>query len=215
MGNGKMAARRRARARAETVELLQPLHDNSIYIGGIVQCGLGDWAEGPILLSQYGGCGYMAVEPIQRFCFEAWQAGFRGPIIQAALWKETGGVTTLQDFRSRTSMLDTEERRGPVEARLLTLDDAVEFVRFRSCQLLLWMDCEGVELEILKGAKNTLESTKVIVCELKDEPKMPGWPTADVVVSTVCGYGYNLWHRVADNGLFVRKEYERCLKSPL
>ena len=153
MGDGSRGEKRRARARAETAELLQPLLKHIVPVSGVVQCGLGDWAEGPVLNEFFNNDQeFMAVEPIQRYCFEAWRDGFRGPIIQAALWNCTGKRINLQDFRSRTSMLDKESRRGEFPSTTLTLDDALEYVQFepeakwlmmygQASSLLLWMDC--------------------------------------------------------------------------
>jgi FkbM family methyltransferase len=203
-----MAQRRRARAQKETNALLCGIPPYVLdQFDGIIQCGLGDWAEGPVLLEAFPPkrYSYLAVEPIPRFCFEAWAAGFRGPIIQGALWKETGGQVSLQDFRSRTSMLDTEPRRGEVKARLLTLDDAVTYSNFSANGVLLWMDCEGVELTILQGAAETLKKTPVIICELKDEPKMANWPPASAIIQQLNSLGYYFIDRVSDNGLFFKK----------
>jgi FkbM family methyltransferase len=205
--------RRRERQRLEAEQLLKPLIDYAMYINRVVQCGLGDWPEGPVLLKSFPHADFMAVEPVRRYCWDAWKAGFRGPIIQGALWHTSGNVITLQDFKSRTSMLDPEPQRfGSFETVTVTLDDAVKYVRMPAGLMLLWMDCEGVELEVLKGAQKTLkDSVMAIVCELKDEPKMPNWPKSEQVVSEICGLGFQFVHQVADNGLFV-KDYLKCPK---
>lgn len=202
-----MAARRRLRSQKEARTLFSYIPDHLLAeTDGVIQCGLGDWAEGPVLLEKFPTrcCKYLAVEPVPRFCFEAWAAGFRGPIVQGALWNATGGEFAFQDFRSRTSMLDTEPRRGEIRARLYTLDDVVQFTQFSANMPLLWMDCEGVELTILQGAQNTLKNVHVLICELKDEPKMKNWPNTEVVVSEIEKLGFSYENRVADNGLFIR-----------
>lgn len=216
MGSGQMCARRRSRQLAEAYDILKPLN---LYPGpqpdGIIQCGLGDWAEGQAVLAMFGQRQMLAIEPLQRYCFEAWRDGFRGPIIQGALWHTAGKLITLQDFRTRTSMLDTESRRGPVEARTLTLDDAVKYVNYRAGRVLLWMDIEGVELEVLKGAAETLKRTVAIVCELKDEPRMANWPNTNAVISQLASLGYTFMTRIADNGLFYRNDYVARCCDPL
>lgn len=205
MGDGSRARIRRARARHETGVLLQPLFDQDIYIDGVIQCGLGDWAEGPVLLEKFSTQRFLAVEPVHRYCLEAWRDGFRGPIIQAALWSETGVWFELNDFRSRTSILDKERRYlGHFKVQSITLDNAVEYVKYWSTATLLWMDCEGVEPQILQGAKKTLENVKAIVCELKDKPRFPGWAVADEMIRVMGSLGFGLELRVTDNGLFLR-----------
>lgn len=207
--DGYRREKRRARSLKETHELLDEIwHDGQYYtwIDGIIQCGLGDWAEGPALLDKYPPTDirYLAVDPIHRYAFETWAAGFRGSIIQGCLWSETGRIFKLQDFRSKTSILDTEKRRGEFKAHSLTLDDAVTYTNYSAKSILLWMDVEGAEFEILKGAKNTLENVSVIVCEVKDKPRIPGWKSTSEVVVELNEYGFSMIKRVADNGLFVR-----------
>jgi FkbM family methyltransferase len=216
-----LAQKRRKRAREETDQLLTPLVEALCprYLDGVIQCGLGDWAEGPVLNQLFTGAKFMAVEPIQRYALEAWQAGFRGPIVQGVLWNKTGKVFHIEDFRTKTSMLDKEKRRGKFSAMSYTLDDAVKFVGYELewRDHLLWMDVEGVELEILKGAKKTLERTVAIVCEVKDKPRIKGWPPTEVVEKFITDLGFVKWHRISDNSLFVRPGVECPLslqKSP-
>lgn len=204
---GMRCKRRRTRQLAEAYDLLKPISSIQPRPDGIIQCGLGDWAEGQAILSLFANYPMLAIEPVQRYIFEAWRDGFRGPIIQGALWSTGGKIVTLQDFRTRTSMLDTVDRRGPIDARTLTLDEAVQYSRFVAHRILLWMDIEGVELEVLKGATETLKRTTAIVCELKDEPKLANWPATEEVIAGLRQYGYELILRVADNGLFYRKEH--------
>lgn len=212
MGDGQRALARRARARQETCELLAPIGPDSPYnIENVIQCGLGDWAEGPVLLSMFKDAKFLAVDPVYRYCHEAWRDGFRGPIIQGLLWSESGIDFELNDFRSRTSVFDTEDRfLGKFKTRSLTLDNAVEWSCFEFTNqfdfaTLLWMDVEGAELKILEGARKTLDEVAAIVCELKDEPKFENWPKAGVMISEIEKLGFRLKHRVSDNGLFLRK----------
>jgi FkbM family methyltransferase len=211
-----LAQKRRKRAREETNQLLTPLVEALCpkYLDGVIQCGLGDWAEGPVLNQLFSGARFMAVEPIQRYALEAWQAGFRGSIVQGVLWDRTGKVFHIEDFRTKTSMLDKEKRRGKFSAMSYTLDDAAEFVGYEYWwrDSLLWMDVEGVELTILKGAKKVLERTIAIVCEVKDKPRIKGWPPTEEVEAFITNLGFKKWHRISDNSLFVIPGIE-CLPS--
>lgn len=205
--------KRRARREARSLLLLATEH---VTIDSIIQCGLGDWAEGPTLLKMYPSASYLAVEPIHRYCHETWAAGFRGPIIQGLLWNETGLEKTLNDWRTRTSVYDESQHGlGPITAYTVTLDDAVERTAFRGKSILLWMDVEGAELEILKGAGETLKSVQSIISELKKGTKFPGWPEAEEVVSFLLSIGFELKETIRCNGVFVRKQSKDIDSRPL
>lgn len=207
MGDGTRGEKRKARQRQEAREILAPIVPHTHEINLVVQCGLGDWAEGPVLLEMFPHSQFIAVEPVARYCHEAWAKGFRGPIIQGALWSSTGGAVELQDFRTRTSMYDKEDRRGGFLAYLLTLDDAIRYLKIdlSDKKILLWADCEGSELKIFSQAASMLKHTKAIVCELKDSPKMKDWPNSETVIKEIDSLGFSFHKRVADDGLFLRK----------
>lgn len=199
--------KRKRRARKETAKLLSPLKEKGINIDCIIQCGLGDWAEGPVLLNLFPNATCMAVEPIHRYCHEAWAAGFRGSIIQGLLWNETGLKKKLNDWRTRTSVHD-EARHGlgSFSTYTLTLDDAVKWCVFpENHECLLWMDVEGAELEILKGAEQTLKSVVAIVCELKRGERLPGWPQAEEMMAVIESLGYKMEKEIQPNALFLRR----------
>lgn len=205
MGDGGRALRRRTRSQAETRELLRP-PPGGWPVDGLIQGGLGDWAEGPVLLDLWGHLPWMAADPVHRYAHEAWRDGFRGPIIQAALWDVTGALLELSDFRSRTSVYDNGARYlGKFKTYTIALDDAVRFVRYPSAAPALWLDCEGAELTILRGAGTVLPSVPLIVIELKNRPAFPGWPCAREVNSALDDYGFRLFRRIGDNAVYVRK----------
>lgn len=197
---------RKRRSRKKAYRLLAPLKEKNIIIDSVIQCGLGDWAEGPVLLDLFPDALYMAAEPLHRYCHETWAAGFKGPIIQGVLWSKTGEEKTLHDWRTRTSVHDEAPHGlGSVAVRTITLDDAVRCVGFSGKSSLLWMDCEGAELEILEGAIKTLGLVEAIVCELKSETSFTAWPTRDVIIPKIESLGYTMVLEVASNGLFLRK----------
>lgn len=200
------ADKRKRRSRKEAYRLLAPLKEKNIIIDSVIQCGLGDWAEGPVLLDLFPDALYMAAEPLHRYCHETWAAGFKGPIIQGVLWSKTGEEKKLHDWRTRTSVYDEAPHGlGSVAVRTITLDDAVRCVGFSGKSSLLWQDCEGAELEILKGAEQTLKSVQAIICELKRGTPFPEWPTRDVVIDEIELLGFELVKEVSSNGLFLRK----------
>lgn len=207
---GEKGDRRRARSRKETALLLDHLDPNH-RIDRVIQCGLGDWAEGPVLLERFPTADFYAAEPIHVYAIEAWQAGFRGPILQVALWNKTGEILYLHKWRTRTSALNMEDRGlGSIEVFTLTLDKFAEYLKIYNHDkrvfqnTLLWMDCEGVELKILEQAGYVLDRTYYVLCELKDEPKLPNWPKTNEIVAKFLELGFHLKHRIGDNGLFSR-----------
>lgn len=195
--------KRKQRAQNQASRLLRPL--KSAKLDCIIQCGLGDWAEGPVLLDMFPNLAYMAVDPVHRYCHEAWAAGFRGPIIQGLLYNTTGITKQLYDWRTRTSIHDEKSHGlGTIDACTLTLDDAVQYVNFTKGNTLLWMDVEGAELEILKGATETLKSVVAIISELKVGAKFPAWPTKEETIKEIEALGYTLVKEVRANGLFIK-----------
>lgn len=177
-------------------------------IDSLIQCGLGDWAEGPVLIERLGGRPWLAVEPVHRYCFEAWKNGFVGTIVQMALWNETGAVLDFYDWRTRTSVFNSEDRGlGKIQTYTMTLDDVIQKTRVPcKSNALLWMDTEGCEIEILRGATETIPRVSAIICELKEEPKLPAWPKEYEVKSFISGLGFEFITKDGDDGLFIRKK---------
>lgn len=195
---------RRQHAREAAEMLLQAI---TCQIDSVIQCGLGDWAEGPVLLGYYPHIPMMAVDPVHRYAHEAWKAGFRGPIIQGALWDKTGEELTFQDNRTETSVHDMEKRvrhLHKITTHTLTLDDAVGYLQFPIKSALLWLDTEGSENSIIAGASRTMPSVSAIICELKEEPKFPGWVTKAEMIEIFRGHGFELVKEVRQDGLFLR-----------
>lgn len=198
---------RKAKSRKEALALLSIIKERAVPIKSVIQCGLGDWAEGPVMLDLFSHASFLAVEPIHRYCFESWAAGYRGPIIQGLLWNETGLTKELHDHRTRTSVHDDKPHGlGSLIAKTVTLDDAVTWTKFQAEDVLLWMDCEGSELEILKGAKATLLHTNAIICELKRRDRHPSWPDAEEAISVLDSLGYEMVDKMRTDGLFLRKQ---------
>ena len=72
---------------------------------------------------------------------------------------------------------------------------------------LIWLDLQGMELQVLQAAPKTLAITRAIYLELWREPMYAGCPTYTDVVAWMRAAGFDLRvdkvHRVAGNALFV------------
>lgn len=205
----KRTQRRMEEARRIAESFFSSIEENGVSIAGVVQVGIGPWWEGEELLRFFPSAHYLGIEPLQRYIYNAWNLGFRGPIIEGAVCGETGNELIMYDRRDRTSVHfeDDQSRLPQVRTTTITLDDAVKYVRFPDVPTLLWMDCEGGELQALDGANNFIDQVVAIVAELKDAPKLQTWPNADEVISRLDGLGFYLHSRIGD-GLFLRKQNE-------
>jgi len=195
--------------RARQLEIARKFigHLNRDLVDAVIQCGLGDWAEGPALKETFGGrVPFLAVDPVPRYIHEAIKDGFPGVLLRAALWSESAGWFEFHDRRTRTSMLsEVDKNKKTIRARRLTLDHAVEEAHISFRHAFLWMDCEGSEHEILKAAKRTIYHTEYILCELKEQPKIDGWLSAKELTNIFEGLGFSLIVNIRGDGLFGRK----------
>ena len=92
----------------------------------------------------------------------------------------------------------THQPRGPDAAAWeiyhvppLILDDWAHPL-FNEREVLLWLDCEGSELEALRGGKRFLrDHVAVVNVELTGKPRMSGWPRAHQVHSWLISQGFH------------------------
>lgn len=73
--------------------------------------------------------------------------------------------------------------------------DRAPLPSFNSAEGLLWLDCEGGELNALVGGQQFIaDHIKVINCEMTGRPTVGGWPTAQAVHYWLISHGfYQAW----------------------
>lgn len=190
--------RRRRNSRKRTFELLYDVEG----IKTVMQVGIGDWAEGPALISLYNDVSFIGIEPIHRYREEAIRKGFPGIIFPGVCWSESGIDFTFADQRTESNLFEKDiPRWDNISAKSITLDEICIGCRERGLwkpPVLLWMDCEGSELEVLKGGREALKDISHMIVELKDRPKRPNVQTP----------GHKLIYELGEIGFFLRRRQE-------
>ncbi len=112
------------------------------------------------------------------FSFEGLVSTFPGVLVNAAVSNEIG-VADLH-FRhawknGSTLLQSTEKSRydQAVKTRLMRLDDTLSIDVPQNS--ILWLDCEGSELNVLKGAEEFLKNIQVINVEITGRPRGKDW----------------------------------------
>jgi FkbM family methyltransferase len=131
-------------------------------IDTVIQIGIGHWMEGQSLLKHFQNAKFIGIEPVARYCKAAIDAGFRGNIHTGFAWSESGIVKYFTDRMEKTSVFVNRTSKS-IESTSITIDDLVSGVELGN--VFLWIDCERSEIEALKGAVKTLESTTYILTE--------------------------------------------------
>lgn len=81
-------------------------------------------------------------------------------------------------------------RERPVKVPTMTIDEIRCVHRLAGKKVLLWMDCEGGELNALKGGMSLVTENRWLHLEVCPTPDRPGWPPAVEVDAWLRGQGY-------------------------
>ena len=73
----------------------------------------------------------------------------------------------------------------------------------------LWIDCEGSELEVLKGGESMLPYIKWMNIEVTWKPEPSSWPSFDVVHKWVSNRGYFLINSFGSYGITANAMYRK------
>lgn len=188
----------------------------------IYQVGVGLWhAEVEVLQEEWPGVEFMSTEPDPRIVKELKKEGYPGELTEVALGSKVGRSTLY--FKSRhkdgSSLYPHKKQKEGVKhdtisVPVTTLD--ILYGKPRKGRILLWMDCEGSELEVLKGGEQFIEGVDVVNVEITGRPPCHGWPTPEEVHDWLVDRGYflqwihtqRIWENQCD-GIYVRAEMFR------
>jgi len=84
----------------------------------------------------------------------------------------------------------TIKQGGVIRVKVRTLDNAMSECRLDpKLYETIWIDVQGAELKVFRGAVKTLENIKTIMCEVSDVPYYEGGATIDQVDEYLGGFG--------------------------
>ena len=148
---------------------------------------------------------------------------YPGLLICKALGRHEGNVRLFwnvghKDGASVYNEVGLTDEPKWIDVEISTLDNCCnEDVRFQSGErTLLWLDCEGSELDVLIGGEQFVVNVNVINVELTGKSSRPGWPDPVRVNRWLLDHGFLLQYvhtqRVASgqvDAIYVRPELFR------
>lgn len=163
-------------------------------VDSVVVVGVGSFDEGPAFAETLGlEIPYLGIDPME-YCGET----FPGQIIHAAAHFSSGMTAKLGDRYGKSSVfcLDARKNRTVVHTKTVALDDVVPDT-FR--KPLLWLDCEGSEVNALVGAKKVLKRAHYVVAEHRPNPEFPGWCSSEQLFECLRFEAFTEFARVEPN----------------
>lgn len=149
----------------------------------IVQAGVGHYCkETEVFREAWPEASLIGFEPHPEVCHRLDHEKFPGLLVRQALGRRVGWAKLFFDpaHVDGASVYDDSSncRLQEVEVKITTLD---EYYNNMDCprpddRALLWLDCEGGELDVLIGGERFVERVDVINVELTGKPPRPGWP---------------------------------------
>lgn len=112
-----------------------------------------------------------------RIC-EAMKDKFPGELVEVAIGSSEGTATLYyrKNHKDGSSLCVPNFDCHSMTVKTTTLDNAMKG-RTVGEHNLLWIDCEGTELEVLKGGEATVEKAEVVNIEMTSKPVGKGWAT--------------------------------------
>jgi len=186
----------------------------------MVEVGVGTkWEEIDVLRKEWDDLRIIAFEPHPKIY--AGLGAFPGTVYPYAVGDRTGEAVLHGKSRHKDgSSLYPHVKRDDCEyeeyeVQMTTLDiffpnvEGLSVRRFG--KLLLWLDCEGSELDVLKGGERFIEAVDVVNVELTGHPPGAGWCDPNDVHDWLGGHGfYRQWihtqrvHEGQTDGIYVK-----------
>lgn len=165
----------------------------------------------PTMIFQVGiGCYYKEVEVFQEAWPEAdligWEPfpsvvqlrDYPGLLVRKALGRHVGKVRLFWDpahVNGASIYHDpTNPRLESAEVEMDVLDNYYDKIAWKQAdeRPLLWLDCEGSELDVLVGGEKFVSEIDVINVELTGRPLRASWPSAVMVNRWLLDHGFLL-----------------------
>lgn len=166
----------------------------------VIQVGVGTHHEEVAVMQEaWPGVAFIGFEahPI----IYGYLGDYPGQLINKAIAAEQGEVTMRHHRRHKDgtsigtigSRTDEPDDWEEITVPTTTLDAEIVLLGGNRNRLL-WLDCEGSELEALKGGTELLERVDVVNIEMTSKPKLEGWPDPCVIHQWLVEQGfYRQW----------------------
>lgn len=172
----------------------------------VFQAGVGLGGELTPMLKAWPDCRYVGCEPHPRI-FENWVGRYPGELHQLAL----GECAEIRSLNCKRGHMDgsslftfTEAEFDQVEVKQLPLRNFGP--QLKGEEVLLWLDCEGAELDVLRGAAPAIHSVKMVNVEMTGIPPALGWCSPLSVHRMLCELGFfRMWQHTNRS---VRGQYD-------
>lgn len=164
----------------------------------IYQVGVGlSHEEVPVLKHEWPEVEFVGLEPHPNI-IEAIQ-DYPGQLIQVAASDHIGQEKLFyhrrhKDGSSLKRLIDNNERMLEVDVRVVTLDWLFHQSTAISASDMLWLDCEGSELEVLRGSEQFIKQIMMVNVELTSNPFGDGWSDPVEVDRWLVEHGFFCQH---------------------
>lgn len=153
----------------------------------IYQVGVGLWhQEVEILQGEWPGVEFVSFEPDPRIVKSLKKEGYPGVLYETALGDVVGEVPLYLKSRHKDGSslyphkIPGRYAEGPNATKLSTITVKITTLDIllgepRAGRTLLWLDCEGHELAVLRGGEKFVRGIDVVNVELTGDPPGYGW----------------------------------------
>ena len=158
--------------------------------------------EGQIFQDAWPSCCILGIEAYEDLCERANRLFYT---IHAAVVREPH-LSTVTLYRRRGMPIASslwsrpEGKNSRVRVPAITLDSVADKRNLIGTAVFLWMDCEGSELNALRGAHSLLASVRWIHLEVTPRPERSGWPSAIEIQTWLKRNDYHLVRSHARRG---------------
>ena len=162
----------------------------------LLNVGVGDWPnEASLFAARYPKCGIIGLEPRRGFN-EKYGDKYPGTMMMVAAWSTSGKRTFYEHGMCSSMYEDVQKRDRPNRVQCVTVDEIWRDNMRSGKNVFLWIDTEGSEDEILKGASELLGSSSAhwVNVEVRPDgfPNRPGTCKSSEVHDVLKSHDYKL-----------------------